>query len=83
MSVTDRQIANVMRTYSSVSRDLIKKANQWLQQNPSLKVVNCESVESKGRRKVFKGGPLEMADTESSTFYEKGKDSSWFHRSLR
>ncbi len=57
---------------------LVGKANQWLQQNPGVKVKLCESVESQ-----VKGMHIPMADTNSSTIYEYGERSNCFHRSLR
>ena len=56
---------------------LINKANGWLQQNPGVRVVCCESVESKAKMNTV------VADTSKSTFYEYGERSNWFHRTLR
>ncbi len=56
---------------------LVAKANQWLQQNPTVKVKSCESIESERKYKAT------VADTNTSTLYEWGDHVTEYNRSLR
>ena len=58
-------------------RALIPRANEWLRQNPSIKIKVCESVESK------RSSNQPMADTNTSSYYESGRHATIFLRSLR
>ncbi len=53
----------------------MEKANNWLSQNPTLKVKTCESVELKRRQGD--------TDSDKSTFFEYGKSANFFVRILR
>ena len=59
---------------------LLGRANTWLSENPAWKVINCETVESKLTWSM--GQPL-AADTMTSTYYEPGKASTVYNKSLR
>jgi hypothetical protein len=51
------------------------RANQWLQQNSGIKVKVCESIETKSTGN--------MVDTNRADYYESGKMSTFYVRSLR
>ena len=57
------------------------RANEWLRQNPSVKVTVCESVETKREHMTLGGSGI--VDSNRSCYYESGKHASAYVRGLR
>ncbi|XP_019631216.1 PREDICTED: uncharacterized protein LOC109475120 [Branchiostoma belcheri] len=60
---------------------LVTRANQWLQQNPTMEVKTCESLEVKFEYHLGSSGGV--VNPDRSLFYESGKVRSCYVRGLR
>ncbi|XP_066270908.1 uncharacterized protein [Branchiostoma lanceolatum] len=60
---------------------LVTRANQWIQQNPTMEVKTCESLEVKFEYHM--GGSGGVMNPDQSLFYESGKMRNCYVRGLR